>query len=324
MRRSSLCPGLLLAALAAAIAGLTTPAAAQYPYPYVPPYWYGGVYAPAYPFRPGGLYFQSPLQPAPFDTVYPFGPYGLFYDYAPPYLGGPQPTGHGITWSGPNSYVYRPIYGLPGAAPSAPVTAAPGAVGGDAGLPPPAPPQPDVQHSGYRGPAPSSVIVDAETRLVEASADLRSGRYDAALVRLDRLLAQQADNGYAHMLRCHALFALGRYDQSADALRQALPLMPDDAWGRMIVHYRDTFGTTRQYTDRLRALELAVQQNPQQASTRLLLGYHYAYLGFKEAGLIHLRAAADLLKLDQPARRLVEQLEQAAQNAAQAHQLPLQ
>ncbi len=76
-----------------------------------------------------------------------------------------------------------------------------------------------------------------------------------------------------------ALFALKRYDEAAAALYAVLTVGPGWDWPTLIWIYPDV----SVYTAQLRALESYVNDNPQSASARLVLAYHYLTQGFNDA-----------------------------------------
>ncbi len=134
------------------------------------------------------------------------GYYDLLGGYQRYYPTVPQPTGHRITPTGPNGYVYEPVYNPP------PVGVAPGATVVERPVTPPqgvSPTTPPITVN--------QVPVNAalSTMVREILTTFRAGRYDDVVTQCDTALIDDPRLGAIHLLQSHALFALQRYEESA-------------------------------------------------------------------------------------------------------------
>ncbi|HXT60512.1 MAG TPA: hypothetical protein VN699_17860 [Pirellulales bacterium] len=252
-------------------------------------------------YRPGRrsvTILGGPLGPAPLD------PYSVsaYWGFWPSPLVARQSIGHQIIWTGPNGYVYRPVYPddgpsgitqtdgfkiLPRSA-TAPgfaeriaerfAGAAPGVA--------PAPPLPAA--AAAKGPFEAALAL------------FRGGRYEQSLDALEQ--APEAEGAAADLLAAQALFALADYPAAVEALDRATDRLPADQWGRYVANYRDYFPSPLRYVVHLRSLERFTEQFPDRAEARILLAYQYGSLGFSDRAI----ALLDEIKADPLARRLRE------------------
>lgn len=214
-----------------------------------------------------------------------------FYHFRPPVslfvppgpmLTARQPIGHEVVPTAGGGYVYRPL------------------------------------HAGSLGMAmPAQISVAPELALDEASVDravahLRLGQAKQAIAEAEAALKRTPDHGPALLMLATALFADSRWEASAAALDAATQRLEPADWGRPVREHARWFGSTDRYLQPLRRLEWQVADVPQFLPARLLLGYHYAHLGFREAGIDHLQAAAKDSQLRPLAVRLLEVLGAAA------------
>jgi len=207
----------------------------------------------------------------------PFGPATLF----PTVIAWPwwQPLGHEIVPLGANGYVYRPIYRLPPA-----------------------------EEIGPPRRAADLVLPDADPAALMERAVLacRSGDYLAALAALDRLIAHDAADGYAHLLRAFALFMLEEHAAASEALHRALWTLPREEWGAVARNWQDYVPQPAAFHRALRRLEQFVRLQPLRPEGHFLLGYHYGYLGLKREAVHQLAEALELYQVDGVAPELLE------------------
>ncbi|MCH8922364.1 MAG: hypothetical protein IIA67_04350 [Planctomycetes bacterium] len=145
-------------------------------------------------------------------------------------------------------------------------------------------------------------------RIVErASSAFRNEKYDRTLDLLDTLDRDDRQAGVAGLLRSQVLFAEKEYDLAAQALRRAVESLPASQWSGIPGDYRRYYASTSRYADQMRALQTHVKNNPADADARLLLGYHYGYLGYRNDARKQLAAAARLSSEDPAARQLLEE-----------------
>ena len=60
----------------------------------------------------------------------------------------------------------------------------------------------------------------------------------------------------------------------------AMSMLPQDQWGVVVKNYTELYPNVQNYTDQLRALEKARNDNTSNPALRFLLGFQYNYLGY--------------------------------------------
>ncbi len=221
----------------------------------------------------------------------PFGPWSLF-EGDRPILGFEQPIGHEIISHGDRGYEYRPIFAdQPAEAPSR---------------------FEDVELE----PAMNSEFDDLSKPISawdQAAADFFAGEYDSCCDLLD-----QADDdepgGLAELLKCQAHLARRRFTLAAAALRAAVASLPPEAWAEIVADRESYYPNDVRYLGQLRALEVAVQQRPDWADGRLLLGHQYGSLGYARQAAYQLGRAARLAPSDDSALRMRQHYQRQAES----------
>lgn len=209
----------------------------------------------------GTTVIAPPAGPGRLD---PFAVWARFGFWPNPYLAR-QPIGHQTIATGPNGYVYRPVYADDETAASIAL---------------PEPPQ------GWAGAMRQNAAEATPERLRQAALLLfRAADYAGALDRLDRLLQAKPDDELARLLAVQADFALGDYPAAVELLAGALDAAPSREWDRYVRDYRQTFGSALTYLALLRSLERSTAAHGERAYERLLLAYEYGCLGFPERAL---------------------------------------
>ncbi|HMP60238.1 MAG TPA: tetratricopeptide repeat protein [Gemmatales bacterium] len=153
-------------------------------------------------------------------------------------------------------------------------------------------------------PLPPGVSPESLSKFDEARTAFASGRFDEALKLTDEAVTQMPRDAVLHEFRSLVLFALKRYTESAAAIHAVLAVGPGWDWKTLSGLYPDV----NVYTEQLRALEAARDQNPRAADLRFLLGYHYLTSGHADAALGEFRKASELQPKDTVAASLVAQL----------------
>ena len=249
---------------------------------------------------PGGYVFE-PWPYVPGDI------YGFQWDDL-----GSQPIGNDVVFAGPNRYSYRAVYDAdaPAASPNAPPAEPAAALPFDpdaatiaAREPRVAVPPPPAAGE----PAPGPLAGDVRQMLAAAKQALAAGNPEAALQALDAVAADAAQRPWADLLRSHALFAVGRFDEAAAALRPALAALPWEQQRRVLQGFERDYPSAQAYTARLRQLEQAIAAAPREVELRLLLGYHYGYLGFLPEAVTELSQVLQLQPDDPEAAQLQRQ-----------------
>jgi len=249
---------------------------------------------------PGGYVFE-PWPYVPGDI------YGFQWDGL-----GSQPIGNQVTFGGPNRYSFRPLYPAdappgtpPGAMVTPPVASLPFAPdpAASAAREPRVVPQPPAAIE----PQPRAAATDVRRAWATARQALKAGNAEAVLAALEPIAADAAERPWADLLRSHALFALGRFEEAAAALRPALETLPWDQQQRVLQGFEHDYPSGKAYTARLRQLEHAIAAAPLEPQLRLLLGYHYGYLGFLPEAVTELSQVLQLEPDDTVAAELQRQ-----------------
>lgn len=250
----------------------------------------------------GTTVIAPPAGPGPLD---PFAVWARFGFWPNPYIAR-QPIGHQTIATGPNSYIYRPVYADDETAASVALPDAPD----DWARP--------VAKTARAGRATPEALRQAALVL------FRAADYEGALDRLDRLLRAEPDDGLARLLAVQAYFALGNYRAAVGALSAATATAPERDWDRYVRDYRQYFGSSLKYLVPLRALEQFVEAHPDRTDARLLLAYEYGCLGFPDRALDLLaRRRGDLVDrlreyfIDEPPAPALEE-DEAPAGAGQA------
>jgi tetratricopeptide (TPR) repeat protein len=127
-----------------------------------------------------------------------------------------------------------------------------------------------------------------------ARQSIQEADYQAALVNLEPVLASAPDDGEALLTQSQALFGLGKFPESAEALHLAWRNLSREAWGAPVRNFKTYFRSGQEYTARLRALEAFVREHQAESSGHYLLGYHYGYLGYTAEATRELETAIKL------------------------------
>jgi tetratricopeptide (TPR) repeat protein len=231
--------------------------------------WYGG-FAPGYWNRWDYLWDNYPVAAVLGLTWWGANALGYSYgysDYTNPYYADSMPA-----------YYSEPIITVP-------MESAPDAGAVAAGLPP-------------------GVSQDAMTKFDQARGAFLEGRYAEALKLTDEAITQMPRDAVLHEFRSLALFALGRYAESAAIIHAVLDVGPGWDWKTM----GSLYSSVDEYTKQLRALEAARDKDRNAADLRFLLGYHYLTLGSAEDALTMFRRVVELQPKDTVAAALVATL----------------
>ncbi len=163
-----------------------------------------------------------------------------------------------------------------------------------------------------------SVTEEALALFGSARDAFKQGNYEVALQQANDALTKTPSDTALHEFRGLCLFALGRYDEAATTLYAVLAAGPGWDWPTMIGLYPNV----DVYTTQSRALEAYCKANPQSASSRFVLAYHYTSEGFLEDAAKVLKQVVALKPNDTISAKLLEQLEAAQQNKPGAEAVP--
>ncbi|MBI1913296.1 MAG: tetratricopeptide repeat protein [Planctomycetes bacterium] len=128
--------------------------------------------------------------------------------------------------------------------------------------------------------------------------------YDEAARDWRRAVEREPKDGNLRAQLALALFQAGDYAEAADAVRRALPLLPQEKWQSVIANRDPFYRDPGDYTDRLRDLEQASRKKPDNSALHLLLGYHYTFLGRDHDALRELDRTLQRSPKDEAARTL--------------------
>jgi tetratricopeptide (TPR) repeat protein len=158
---------------------------------------------------------------------------------------------------------------------------------------------------GVTEPPPETAAIDtAQEGLTAARESFKAGDYARALALADQALAQTPNDPILHEFRAIVLFALKRYKEAAATAYAVLTAGPGWNWATMVGLYPDL----DTYTNQLREFEANVRQNPNDASSRFLLAYHYMVQGHKEAAATQFQYVVKLEPKDQLSARFAAAL----------------
>ena len=105
-----------------------------------------------------------------------------------------------------------------------------------------------------------------------------------------------------------ALFASGNYTAAANEAHAAMALGTIADWKDLYAYYNDV----DKYTTQLRALEKAVDANPNSAADHFLLGYQYLMTGARDNAKTQFADAAKLTPKDKLAGHYLQELQSNA------------
>ena len=176
------------------------------------------------------------------------------------------------------------------------------------------PPAPETQPSAAEpppAPSPDRELLDEFATLAEEA--FQRGDYEKAARFWRHALVEDPQNGLLFLLMGQALFATGKYREAAGAVQAGLALLEEKDWGVVVSNWRDLYGKPEDYTKHLRALEKAIQENPNDPALRFLVGYHYGFLGYPKEAARELGYLKELAPKDRIGLRLLEIMQARAE-----------
>lgn len=169
---------------------------------------------------------------------------------------------------------------------------------------------------------PSTVVTASATTMADDAATTRSHEfakraevafkaadYERAVYAWRHAIVDNPQNPILLLQLGQALFAIGKYDESAGATQAAMRQLPKENWGDVIRHYPEMYGKTQDYTRQLKALEKAVNNKPGDPALRFLAGYHFGYLGFLKPSIDQLERGLQNEPRDEIAKQLRDEME---------------
>lgn len=152
----------------------------------------------------------------------------------------------------------------------------------------------------------------------EALAKFKAGDYAAALSGCDKAVKLSPKDSVIHEVRALALFALGRYPESAATLNAVLATAPGMDWTTLSGLY-DSVDT---YTTQLRKLEDFCRANPESAAGHFVLAYHYLVGGYADMATEALKVVVAKQPGDAVAKRLLDAITPPKEESAPASGTP--
>ncbi|MDB5339117.1 MAG: hypothetical protein JWN70_4736 [Planctomycetaceae bacterium] len=137
----------------------------------------------------------------------------------------------------------------------------------------------------------------------------KSGDFKGAEYAMRHAVVDDPKNPVLVMMLSQALFATGKYDESAGAAQNAMQQLVKEQWGVVVTNYKDLYTSNQSYTDQLRALEKAVQDKPDSPALHFLLGFQYGYLGYPQNAVDHLNKTIKLAPRDEMAKQLLNEMQ---------------
>jgi tetratricopeptide (TPR) repeat protein len=134
--------------------------------------------------------------------------------------------------------------------------------------------------------------------------DFSAGRYREAIHQFRHAILDEPHNGRLMLLLSQALFAVGRYEEAAGAAEMGMRVLSEDKWGSVVKDYAKFYRSPALYESQIRDLEKARNGRPEAPALRVLLGYHFGYLGFPKHAVRELDKAIQLEPRDPYAAQL--------------------
>ena len=156
----------------------------------------------------------------------------------------------------------------------------------------------------------------------QGEAAFAMGRYEDAANLWRHALVDDPTNGALVLLLAQAQFQLGNWDEAAGAVQQASRMLPEDNWGAVVSNYEELYSNKQDYTNQLKKLEQARNDDPESPSLRFLLGYHFGFLGYPKQSIREFDKALEVAPKDEVASKMREmmaaKLDEGSKSQAQA------
>ena len=121
----------------------------------------------------------------------------------------------------------------------------------------------------------------------------RTAQYGEAVRQSNHAVVEDGQNGLVHLFAAQALFAVNDYDAAAAASHRGLTLAERKDWGFIVNNYKK-FYRNDDYVAQMNRLIEAIEKYPEAPGLRFVRGYHYVFLGHKDAALKQLTKAVEL------------------------------
>jgi tetratricopeptide (TPR) repeat protein len=137
---------------------------------------------------------------------------------------------------------------------------------------------------------PPGVTQDAVAAFDAGLEAFKNRDFNTALERINVVIQETPQDSVAHEFRSMTLFALGRYDEAAEAIYAVLAVSPGWDWETVVGLYP----SVDVYTQHLRALEQYTREHPDSSPARFLLAYQYMTCGHEESAVRQLKRVLEL------------------------------
>ena len=143
----------------------------------------------------------------------------------------------------------------------------------------------------------------------QGEASFKAGDYKGAVYAWRHAAVDNSQNPVLMLMLGQALFATGNFEEAAGATHAAMSQLSKDQWGAVVSNSRELYGNLQDYTTQLRALEQATKDKPNDPALRLLMGYHYAYLGYPQQAVDQLDKGLSIAPQDEIAKQLRDEMQ---------------
>ena len=150
--------------------------------------------------------------------------------------------------------------------------------------------------------------VSGDEFAVMGESNFHDRKYEEAVVAWKHALVDDPSNGACVLLLAQALFQTGKFEEAAGATQQAAYMLPSESWSVVSGNYRELYSNIQDYTDKLRALEKARDEKPNEPAFHFLLGWHYGYLGYPKQAITELNKVIELAPNDEIAAKVRESM----------------
>ena len=149
--------------------------------------------------------------------------------------------------------------------------------------------------------------------VVRGQDDFRRENFASAVAYWRQAMRDDPGNGTLALLLAQALFATGRFSDAGARYDRAC-LCSHRSSGASSSATVTSFIRRSAYTPNTCALEKAATENADSSALRLLLGYHYGYLGFTRHAAAQLQRAERLAPNDELTKKLLNHFRVKAEN----------
>jgi hypothetical protein len=157
----------------------------------------------------------------------------------------------------------------------------------------------------------TAVTTEGYATFDAARAAFAKDDFSQALQLVEKAIQSVPNDPVLHEFGALCLFAQGDYKRAAAVLNAVLAVAPGMDWTTMSGLYSDV----DTYTQQLRQLEAATNDNPDDAAARFVLAYHYLIVGHTDEAIEELKVVVAKQPGDQVAKRMLDALQPPAEEA---------